>query len=86
MANEAGLANFKASNGWLQKVRHRNSILYRKIHGEAAVINTADIEVWNLVLKEQIKDYSADDIYNLDEMGLLWKALPDKTMVFKGSF
>lgn len=31
-----------------------------------------------------IKDYKPSDIYNMDETGLLFRALPDKTLSIRG--
>ena len=49
---------------------------------------SADVKAAADLIKEFIKllqegGYSRDRIYNADEMGLNWKALPDKTLASK---
>lgn len=38
------------------------------------------------ILSNILKKYKEDDIYNVDEFGLFWKILPDKTFAFKSIF
>ena len=41
------------------------------------------IKAWMERLPEIIKGYSADDIWNMDELGLFFKALPDTGLAKK---
>jgi hypothetical protein len=83
IAEELGLApdEFKASNGWLQKFRNRHMIGYRQISGESAGVCAATVEEWKHRLKTIINGYSHDDIYNADKTALLFKMIPDRSMV-----
>ena len=72
---------FKASNGWLEKFRKRHLILHRQISGESASVNTVTTEEWKNRLPNILRGYNDDDVYNADETGLLFKALPDKSLV-----
>ena len=72
---------FKASNGWLEKFRKRHLILHRQISGESASVNTETTEEWKNRLPNILRGYNDDDVYNADETGLLFKALPDKSLV-----
>jgi hypothetical protein len=76
---------FKASNGWLEKFKQRMNISYKKIVGEAGVIDRDTAAKWmNNILPDLIKDYEEHDIFNADETSLFYKALPDKTLHYKG--
>ena len=83
IAEELGVdpGEFKASNGWLQKFRNRHMIGYRQISGESANVLPATTEEWKRRLTTIINGYNDDDIYNADETGLLFKAIPDRSLV-----
>lgn len=38
------------------------------------------------VLQTELSKFSPDDIFNVDETGLFWQLLPNKTLAFKGWF
>ena len=42
------------------------------------------VKAWLERLPELIKDYSPENIINMDELGLFFKALPTKGLVEKG--
>ncbi|XP_008181899.1 tigger transposable element-derived protein 6-like [Acyrthosiphon pisum] len=83
VANEVGLESFKASNGWLQKFRERHNISFKNICGEGNSVDTSVIEKWLEKLKTLISDYEPKNIFNCDETGLFFRALPDKTLCLK---
>ncbi|XP_060844196.1 tigger transposable element-derived protein 6-like [Rhopalosiphum padi] len=83
VANEVGLENFKASNGWLQKFRERHNISFKNICGEGNSVDTSVVEKWLEKLKTLISDYEPKNIFNCDETGLFFRALPDKTLCLK---
>lgn len=83
-AAELHHSDFQASNGWLQKFLHRNNISFKVLCGESESVNPETVESWKSRLPDLIDDYNADDIYNADETGLFYKALPNKSMVSKG--
>lgn len=78
-----GDASFKASNGWLEKFKNRHGIRELNIEGEklsAASIETVD--VYKVKLQKMIDEMglTRDQVYNGDETGLNYKALPTKTL------
>ncbi|XP_061175614.1 tigger transposable element-derived protein 6-like [Saccostrea echinata] len=75
---------FTATNGWLSRWKQRNNISYKKMHGEKKDANTDAADHWITdVLPQLMKDYEPQDIYNADETGLYYRALPDGTLTFK---
>lgn len=83
IAEEIGLStnDFKASNGWREKFRQRHMIGHRQISGEGASVSATTAEEWKDRLPTIINDYSSDDIYNADETALLFKAVPNRSLV-----
>jgi hypothetical protein len=79
------IPNFKASDGWLQSFKERHGISFKTVQGEAGAVNSRSLLEWqHKVLQPLLKQFSADDVFNLDETGLFWQLLPNKTMAFRG--
>lgn len=75
---------FNASQGWLQKVLGRHNITYRSVSGEGASVSATNVENFKVKVPDLIRNYEPRDIYNIDETGLLYRALPDKTFALRG--
>ena len=73
-----GKPDFKASNGWLDKWKKRYNIRQITISGEAGDVAGETVESWKERLPELLQGYEAKDVWNLDETGCFWKALPEK--------
>jgi predicted DNA-binding protein YlxM (UPF0122 family) len=73
--------HFKASNGWLEKFRIRHGIQHRVISGESAAVDPVTVNEWKQRLSSIIDKYDPNDVYNADETGLFFKALPDRSLV-----
>ena len=84
LAKTMNMPNFEATNGWLQRWKERNNLSYKKLHGEQA---SADVEAgsqWIMnVLPTLLDGCSSVDLYNCDETGLYYRALPDGTYAKK---
>ena len=83
IAEKIGYVNFQASDGWLQRFRHRHDITFKSISGEAASVNMDDVKNFKERLSSILLGYRPEDVYNADESGLFYKALPDKTLALK---
>jgi hypothetical protein len=80
-----GYDNFKASNGWLENFQKRNNIKLKITVGEAGLVDQEVVSNWiNNILPNQIKGYHPRDIFNADETSKYYRALPNKTMTYKG--
>ncbi|GBO08023.1 hypothetical protein AVEN_39143-1, partial [Araneus ventricosus] len=83
-SNLIGDSDFKATDGWLTRWKDRNIIVYRKLHGENQDTDSASAEDWSKdVWPTLIKDCKPDQIFNTDETGLYFRALPEHTLLFK---
>lgn len=78
IAERLNHTDFKASNGWLHRWKVRNNIRQRKICGESGDVRTETDESWKERLPQIVEGYKAEDIWNVDETGCFWRALPDK--------
>ncbi|GBM72300.1 Jerky -like [Araneus ventricosus] len=73
-----GSKEFQASSGWLEKFKNRQlSIVGEKLSSDIEAGNSFIAEWQDLIAKEEL---TADQIYNCDETGLYWRALPTKTL------
>lgn len=73
---------FTASNGWLEKFKHRHGIRQLDVVGEKLDADKEIIPEFQKKIQEEIKmlGLSRDQVFNGDESGLFWKAFPKKTL------
>ena len=84
-ARENGDYDFECSVSWITRWKKRHNILFSKINGEAGSINHFDIDDWIDKVWNKIKnDYKENNIFNIDESGLFYNLMPDKTLRLKG--
>ena len=76
-----GLADFTASNGWLESWQKRFSVRLATLCGEAADVPEDVVADWAKRLPSITAGYAMADIYNADETGLYFRALPNRSMV-----
>lgn len=81
---QLGVDNFSPTIGWLTRWKNRNNIVFKKTCGEK---KDANFEAAENYLKNftASSNYAHNDIYNADETGLYYRALPDSTFDFKGN-
>ena len=74
---------FKASTGWLEKFKTRHGIRNLSIQGEKLSAAEETVEPFLQKLNKVIEERGLipEQIYNADETGLLWKCLPQRTLV-----
>lgn len=82
-AASLGIEGFKASSGWLRTFQKENDIVFKNICGESGSVNLEDAEEWKKLLKDMIADREERDIFNVDEAGLFYQCVPNKTLSFK---
>ena len=74
-------AQFKASNGWIRSFVRRKRLHNLRFSGERASADEVAAAEYPDVLAAIIDEcgYTADTVFNCDETGLLWKAMPRST-------
>ena len=73
--NDSNLRDFEASNRQLKHFKKRSCLRQTRIVGEAGDAPITTIKAWMEQLPEVIQGFSADNIWNMDESGLFFKAL-----------
>ena len=47
-------------------------------------VHQETLESWNEWIKELTRGWRTEDVWNMDETGSFWRALPDKSLNEKG--
>ncbi|XP_054008894.1 jerky protein homolog-like [Hylaeus anthracinus] len=81
-----GPLDFKASSGWLKIFKKRHNIHLVDMQGENADTNLLAAEKFQDELRNMLinKDIDEEDVYTIHGTSLLWKALPERTLVHEG--
>ena len=78
VAEKLGYPEFKASSGWLTRFKERHNLSQHKVCGESADVPVATVSSWKERLSAITAGYELRDVWNLDETGCVFRALPDK--------
>ena len=78
------IADFKASNGWLEKFKGRHAIKAFTVSDKSAGVDLQTKDFCSRI-PEICSDFEPCNIFNCDETGLYYRALPDKTLSAKGA-
>ena len=84
LAKHLNYDDFNPSVGWLARWKQRNNIAFKRMHGEKKDADTGAAEHWiENTLPSLLESYDSENVYNADETGLYYRALPDGTLTFK---
>ncbi|KFO70389.1 Tigger transposable element-derived protein 4, partial [Cuculus canorus] len=84
-AQKLGHSEFRCSNGWLDRFKSRNGLVFRAQPAEtAAAALGAPALCYRDVLPHCLNDYQPKNVFYLQETGLLYQMLPRNTFAFKG--
>ena len=81
-SNKMNIPGFAASNGWLDAFKTRYNIKQKAITGESQDADKQSAEEFRGRYQDIVREYSDADIFNADELGLLYRCLPDKSLAF----
>ena len=70
-AKDFGHRSFRARNGWLEKFKRRQGIVFKKVRGESAGEDNNVCVDWRYNLQAITSGYKLDDIKNADETGMV---------------
>jgi hypothetical protein len=77
------LTAFKASESWVGKFAQDNGLTSRALHGKAGDVDVEEPDLEIQQLRELIKKYNLDKVYNMDETGSFYKQIPNCSYVRK---
>ena len=83
-AKKLGRDEFRASNGWLESFKNRHAIVWNSVSGESNDVDMSLVDDWKSKIGSLLEGYKPEDVYNCDETGLFFRALPNKTFAQKG--
>ncbi|KAH8026536.1 hypothetical protein HPB51_021148 [Rhipicephalus microplus] len=74
LALHLGIDGFKFSDGWLRNFKKRYDLAFKKMCGESGGVDSTLVANYRGgKLVKLLRCYSADDTFNLDEIGLFYK-------------
>lgn len=71
--------DLRLSTGWMHKFK-THGIQQHVLHGEADLVDRAELAVNQMELKKMIEQYSPRDVFNFDESALSYRLPPNKTL------
>ena len=71
---------FKASNGWLDRFKRRTGITAKFISGESGDVREETVDSWRERLPVILQGWHPRDIWNMDETGQFFRALPNRSL------
>ena len=84
-ANNLEIANFKASNRWVDRWKARNNVKFKTVSGEEKSYTPEMTAPWKEThLSSMMSRHKLENVVDADEFGLLFQALPNKTLELKG--
>ena len=72
-ASEMGVAEFKASKGWLDRFLNRYGFEHINLHGEAGDVDQSKYQERIAEIREQLEGIDLEFIFNMDETGLFYR-------------
>lgn len=84
LAKKMGKEDYTCSASWIQRFRKRHNIVFGKIHGESANVDSNVCNNWISNIWPKIREnYTDNQIFNADETSIFYKLTPDKSFHFK---
>ena len=77
IAVPVGKADFQGTSGWLSKWKKQYNVKRVTICGESGDVCGDTVTSWKERLPEILRGYDKRVVFNLDETGCFWRALPD---------
>ena len=84
IAEKMGISGFAASNEWLESFKKQHNLHHMAIAGEDGDVKDETIESWNERVREIIRGWKPEDVWNMDETGSFWRRLPETSLNEKG--
>ncbi|KAJ8872921.1 hypothetical protein PR048_026537 [Dryococelus australis] len=78
------LDNFKSSNGWFHHFKEQHNFATKTVCGESQAVDKTAASDWLQSLQPIIDQYAPRDVFNMDETGVFYNLVPNKTLTVKG--
>ena len=75
------MTSFQDSDSWAGKVARESGWRSKALHGEAGGVDVAEVEPQMAAIRAKIKQFDPNYVYNMDETGLFFKVLPNRSYV-----
>jgi hypothetical protein len=76
---------FSCSSGWLWLFQKRHNIVSHVMCGEAAKVNEPSVNDWLRTFQPIRERYSLQNTFNMDESGIFFNLLPERSLDLKGN-
>ena len=83
-AEKLNKPDFKAYSGWLTRSEICHNISAGVLCDESASVKQEIVMQWTSREPEILRDYDPENIYDMDETAIFYRALPDKTIKQRG--
>lgn len=83
-SKKLNVENFIASNGWLESFKKRHNISQKILCGESHDVDMETVDSFKRRISDLLENYKKEDIFNADECGLFYRAMPNKTLAMAG--
>ena len=80
-ASEMGVADVKASKGWLHRFLNHYGFEHINLHGEAGDVDQKKYQERIAFIREKLEVFDLEFIFNMDETGLFYRWFPRGTYV-----
>jgi len=81
IGEELGLDGFGASRGFVQAWARHHNLASVVLHGSGGSVDIGEAEKRMSDIRAQLQDFEADKIFNMDETGLFYRCLPNRSFV-----
>lgn len=80
LGEDLGVSGLQYSHGWCCRFRKRHGMRSFRVHGESASVSQTTLNVGRCQIRTNLTGFDPENIYNLDETGLLYELQAAKTM------
>ncbi|KAK7493174.1 hypothetical protein BaRGS_00015511 [Batillaria attramentaria] len=83
-AHKHGTYDWACTEGWIHRFKKRHDITFKLICGEKLSVDEVSADKWvQDVLTPTLAKFQPKDVFNADETGVFWRALPHRTLSLK---
>lgn len=85
LAKQLGLGDVEITMSWINRWKQRHNVISKKIIGESGSVDDGVVKDWLTKHLPLISaEFDPSNIFNADETGVFWCAMPKQTLAFKG--